>query len=153
MKNEKQKGGKRKGAGRKPVEVKKEAITIYADISKFGSKDVARMAIYKFLDGELTFIGQTSPIPLAVTSESMSLMRPKPNNKPKTQPPTLSNEDTHFTERAAYDGPKIDEEAIREQIKAIKSEKCPDHRNTPAGKRSWEFDQSKRIKELENQLK
>lgn len=44
-------------------------------------------------------------------------------------------------------------EDIQKQIEAIKSEKCPKERDTPMGRKSWQLDQAKRIKELENQLK
>lgn len=44
-------------------------------------------------------------------------------------------------------------ENFKDQINAIKAEKCPYERNTPLGKKSWEFDRQKRITELEKQLK
>lgn len=44
----------------------------------------------------------------------------------------------------------VDKEAIQTQISQIKAEKIPDHRNKSImGRRSWEGDQKKRIKELE----
>lgn len=51
---EKQKGGKRKGAGRRPSETRKDPVTVYTDVSKFGGKAGARMAIYEFLNGKIT---------------------------------------------------------------------------------------------------
>lgn len=42
--------------------------------------------------------------------------------------------------------------SIEEQIKAIQSEKIPDHRNTPIGKQSWKYEQQKRITELKSKL-
>jgi hypothetical protein len=48
--NKKVKGGKRAGSGRKPSGRQKEAITVYTDTSKFGSKEKTRLAIYGFLD-------------------------------------------------------------------------------------------------------
>lgn len=58
------KGGKRIGAGRKPSGVTKEAVTIYTDVSKFGGREGARMAIYQFLDGRIWDTGQKAFIPL-----------------------------------------------------------------------------------------
>lgn len=49
--------------------------------------------------------------------------------------------------------PAPDNDEILKQILAIKAEKIPKERDTPFGKKAWEFDQKKRIKELENQLK
>ncbi len=43
--------------------------------------------------------------------------------------------------------------AIEEQIKAIRAEKCPDHRNTSLGKKVWEKEQRDKITELSQQLK
>lgn len=42
--------------------------------------------------------------------------------------------------------------AIEEQIKAIKAEKCPDHRNTSLGKKVWEKEQRDKITELSQKL-
>lgn len=64
MSKPKKKGGKRAGAGRKPSSVKKEALTIYSDFSKFGGRDGARIAIYEFLNGDITNTGKTSFVPL-----------------------------------------------------------------------------------------
>lgn len=83
MKNEKKKGGKRAGAGRRPAEVKKEPITIYADISKFGSRDVARMAIYEFLDGKINDTGKSAFVPLDIPDELGKTSKwPPRKNKP-----------------------------------------------------------------------
>lgn len=45
-----------------------------------------------------------------------------------------------------------EKEAILAQISAIKAEKCPDHRNTSLGRKSWQIEQDKRIQELQNKL-
>ena len=53
MENKKQIGGKRKGAGRKPVLSKKEQISLYVEgvkIIKFGSEEKLKETIYKFID-------------------------------------------------------------------------------------------------------
>jgi hypothetical protein len=42
---------------------------------------------------------------------------------------------------------------ILDQIAAIKAEKCPEHRNTAVGRKSWLLDQGKRIQELEKNYK
>lgn len=77
----------------------------------------------------------------------------KPHKKPRESAYVDPGAEVQLTSECSYDSPKIDEEAIREQIKAIKSEKCPAHRNTSIGKKSWQMEQDKRIQELENQLK
>lgn len=41
---------------------------------------------------------------------------------------------------------------ILQRIDAIRAEKIPADRNTSNGRKSWAFDQKKRIQELENQL-
>ena len=57
------KGGKRVGAGRKPGR-QKEAVTVYTDVSKFGGRVGARIAIYKFLDGVISKAGDAKFLPL-----------------------------------------------------------------------------------------
>jgi hypothetical protein len=42
---------------------------------------------------------------------------------------------------------------IMKQIEAIKAEKIPKERDTSNGRKSWSFDQQKRIQELQNKLK
>lgn len=91
--------------------------------------------------GVLTKDGEVKPLTL-----------PKPNKKPKIQPPAVSDEVVSPAGPEACDRPEIDEEAIRAQIKAINAEKCPEHRNTSIGKKSWEMEQKKRIEALKQQL-
>ena len=45
-----------------------------------------------------------------------------------------------------------DNDEIQKQIEAILAEKIPSERNTPQGKKSWLFDQNKRINQLKNKL-
>lgn len=45
------------------------------------------------------------------------------------------------------------QKSIDDQIKAIKAEKVPKERDTSNGRKSWAYDQQKRIKELETKLK
>lgn len=52
---EKQKGGPRKGAGRKPSTNPKEPVTVFVEtktIQLYGGKDVIRQAIYGFLKSD-----------------------------------------------------------------------------------------------------
>ena len=48
---------------------------------------------------------------------------------------------------------KVDNLEIEKQIEAIKDENMPSHITTSMGKKSWNFDQQKRINELENRKK
>lgn len=66
----KKKGGQRAGAGRKPSGRQKEAVTVYTDVSKFGGKEGARMAIYEFLNGQISLTGKSSFVPLEWPKES-----------------------------------------------------------------------------------
>jgi endogenous inhibitor of DNA gyrase (YacG/DUF329 family) len=47
---------------------------------------------------------------------------------------------------------KMSNEEIEKQIEAIKAEKIPSHITTSMGKKSWNFDQQKKINELKNKL-
>jgi len=64
MKKENKKGGKRAGSGRKPGSKKKEAVTVYVEVAKYGGKEGARIAIYEFLDGHIWDTGKSSFLPL-----------------------------------------------------------------------------------------
>lgn len=150
MKEKKQKrGGKRAGAGRKPSGRQNEAVTVYTDVSRFGGKVGARMAIYEFLNGKINDTGKSSFIPLDWTPEAHKKSKKavidtftKAANmlEPQKQPGTQLNNS------AAKD-------AILKEIEAIRAEKCPKERDTPMGRRSWAVDQHKRIQELQNKLK
>lgn len=48
--------------------------------------------------------------------------------------------------------PDTDKDAIVAQIKAIRAEKIPSHRDTPIGKKVWAADQRKRVEVLEKEL-
>lgn len=165
------KGGKRAGSGRKPSGRQKEAVTVYTDVSRFGGKAGARMAIYEFLDGKITDTGKKAFIPLdekkALPSDRKikhkapkegkgpivaDLTKPTSVLKPQEQPKTNFSINTAPDQRAA----PVDvlrNMDIEEKIQAIKSEKCPKERDTTLGKKSWELEQRKRIQGLENQLK
>ncbi len=47
----------------------------------------------------------------------------------------------------------LEEDNIKKQIEALKSEKCPSNIKTTLGMRTWHYDQNLRIKQLENQSK
>lgn len=65
MKEKKKKrGGKRVGSGRKPSGRQNEAVTVYTDVSRFGGRAGARIAIYEFLDGVISKTGETKFLPL-----------------------------------------------------------------------------------------
>lgn len=54
MENKKQLGGKRKGAGRKPVLSKKKQVSLYVEgvkIIKFGNEEKLKEEVYRFIDG------------------------------------------------------------------------------------------------------
>lgn len=41
---------------------------------------------------------------------------------------------------------------LERQLKEVKEEKIPDHRNTSLGKRSWEIEQAKKVSDLQGAL-
>ncbi len=49
--------------------------------------------------------------------------------------------------------PVFNNQDILKQISAIKEEKIPKERDTIFGRKMWNYDQQKRVKELENKLK
>jgi len=54
MENKKQVGGKRRGAGRKPILSKKKQVSLYvegAKIIKFGNEEKMKESLYEFIDG------------------------------------------------------------------------------------------------------
>lgn len=144
MKKEKKKGGSRKGAGRKPSEIRKEPITIYADISKFGTKEGARTAIYKFLDGNLEFNPNKPFINIAAPQKITPIIEDLLESQSSLKPQETKKIDLVDKLRNAD---------IEDKILAIKAEKCPKERDTAMGRKSWQVDQQKRIEELQKQLK
>lgn len=150
---QKKKGGKRVGAGRKPSGRQKEAVTVYMDVSKFGGKEGARVAIYEFLNGAISETGKTTFIPLEIpTSLKKSTKKTTVNDltratsvlKPQEQPKS----------NYSVSNPMNDNATIYEQIKVILAEKIPPHRDASEwGRKSWKQEQQKRIDELKKQLK
>jgi len=64
MENKKQIGGKRRGAGRKPVLSKKKQISLYVEgikILKFGSEEKLKDKLYDFINGELIEYKEATP--------------------------------------------------------------------------------------------
>lgn len=62
---EKKQGGKRLGAGRKPVLSKKKQISLYVEgskIIKFGNEEKMKVQIYKFIDGFGVEVNYDNPI-------------------------------------------------------------------------------------------
>lgn len=98
MENKKQIGGKRRGAGRKPVLSKKKQISLYvegAKILKFGSEEKLKDKLYNFINGEL--IEYKEPAPDAYDGkkiDKISYDEPKQYQEPESQitglPPKLS---------------------------------------------------------------
>lgn len=80
------KGGKRAGAGRKPSGRQKEAVTVYTDVSRFGGKAGARIAIYEFLDGVISKTGETKFLPLDLPDPKKKF--PPSDQEPKQKAPT-----------------------------------------------------------------
>lgn len=156
MKNEKKKGGKRSGAGRRPAKVKKEAVTIYTDVSKFGGKEGARMAIYEFLDGKINPSNQKSFIPLpestlvALHNAQNKSQFTETYNLPKKKAEAILKPNDQ-SEKAPVD--VIRNADIEDKIQVIRAEKIPKERDTVNGRKSWQMEQQKRIQELKNQLK
>lgn len=149
----KKKGGKRKGAGRKPSGVTKEAVTVYTDISRFGGKEGARMAIYEFLDGKINFTGKSSFIPLDIPP-SIQKKLPPSDLESKQKAPKEEKKFIQTYLKPQENPMAFTNEVIQKEIEAIKAEKCPEHRSkTSIGRKSWELDQKRRIEELEGKLK
>ena len=82
MENKKQLGGKRKGAGRKPVLNKKKQISLYVEgnkVIKFGSEEKMKEHLYSIIETfgnePISFVPQTevnfhgNPIPVSVVDK------------------------------------------------------------------------------------
>lgn len=176
MSKAKKKGGKRVGAGRKPSSVKKEALTIYSDFSRFGGRDGARIAIYAFLDGKITDTGKSSFMPLAWPEGAHEIAKTKAIASLISQPQAVAlhnSENPNQLSKVTNVSKKKSKELVKplpisgfeaaiseaaqkqiiEDVARIKAERCPPERDTPIGRRSWQMDQQKRILELQNKLK
>lgn len=157
MSKPKKKGGKRAGAGRKPSSVKKEALTIYADFSRFGGREGARISIYEFLDGKISLTDEKRFLPLddktlvALHNAENPDQSAKAYNISKKKAEALLKPVVPSRLEAAIS--EAAQKQIREDIAHIKAERCPPERDTPIGRKSWQIDQQKRIQELQNKLK
>lgn len=154
---QKSKGGKRAGSGRKPLPEKKNAITVYASeslVSNFGGKEGLRNRIYEYLetisqflpkaavfeDGEMKIrLATQEEVKNPTTITFKGSRKPESDLKPQGQP---------VIDLLAH-GAKED---ILKQIAAIRAERVPKERDTLFGRKAWALDQKKRIEELEKQL-
>lgn len=168
MKKEKQKGGKRPGAGRRPSEIRKEPVTIYTDVSRFGGKEGTRMAIYEFLAEGIENISKTGGVPLpadyvnfkkigAVKSDGTIIKDiTKPTNvlKPKEQPKTNFTINTLPEQKAAPLAALVLNNAeIEKKIAELENELKSPPKNPLIGERAWKRVREQKIQELKNQLK
>jgi hypothetical protein len=85
----------------------------------------------------------------------VAVVENKPVSRPETEKavqPTqvIEGPIKEVLKQASEENAKLGIEAM---IAVIKAEKIPSHRDTSNGRKSWAFDQKKRIQELENQLK
>jgi hypothetical protein len=65
----------------------------------------------------------------------------------------LPSTEQEITEIEAITALEAHQNGLKEKIAAIKAEKIPKERDTPNGRKSWNFDQKKRIEELQSKLK
>lgn len=140
---EKKKGGTRPGAGRKPLDDPKEQIALYVHqtaVAKFGGKDGLKNALYGFI------YGSAPKIEKKTFPKSDAEIKAASHEK-------VAKEESKGT--VVFEGEIKKPEhsdTILKQIEAIRAEKCPEHRNTPLGKKAWQMEQNKRIEALQNQL-
>ena len=134
----KKRGGPRKGAGRKPIETRKEkeAVTIYVekeDVRRHGGKISLKDKLMNLVQGP---INPSDPPTVGIIEREKP---PKPQNKPN---PLEMDYKT-----------QIDNGGILKQIEVIKGEKIPRERDTFYGRKAWGLEQQKRIEELQKQIK
>lgn len=154
----KKRGGPRKGAGRKPGEELKKAVTIYvkeSSIERHGGELFLKEILSKVAEGELWPIPASESMTRAQKNQEKKQML-KAVNPPltdqfkKTFPP--SDADIKAAGIPKDTKPAPDTSKILDQIAAIRAEKIPAERNTAIGKKVWEMDQKKRIEELQSKL-
>jgi hypothetical protein len=90
------------------------------------------------------------PDPLDITKDAMKEMELAKIKSEYKGGASGQRIDIEELEQPALDESQIN--AIRDQIKAIRAEKIPDHRNTRIGRISWNDEQQKRISELQAKL-
>lgn len=150
MKKKGAKGGERKGAGRKPAENPKKPITVYFDqktIDSYGGVKAIKELIYKIHPSAEPPHASLAPKIKDLTKPTNSL---KPQDFPKSN---FSINTIPEQKEAPAEAQAFDNAEIFKQIAEIEAEKIPKERDTPMGKKAWLIDQSKRIKELQKQLK
>lgn len=136
----KKRGGPRTGAGRKPADELKKAITIYvkeSSIERHGGEISLKEFLSKITEGEDFPVLDMGPTTQAGKNREKKAILKEVN-------PPLTEE---FKNTFAPEADKI-----LDQIAAIRAEKIPKDRDTALGKKSWELDQRKRIEELQNKL-
>lgn len=142
--NEKSKGGKRPGAGRRPSPNPKVPITIYVEervVEKWGGKEDLKIKLYDFV----RLPSFETPLVVGTNVDGVLEVR-------EAKPEEIGQPVTVMLRRDQLTSEMPDKDAILKQIQAIRAEKCPEHRNTPLGKKAWQIEQNKRIEALQNQL-
>lgn len=66
---------------------------------------------------------------------------------------TLTHQEYELQILGDFRNEQPDNSKIEKQIAAIEAEKIPKERDTPLGRRSWLFDQNKKIEDLKKQIK
>lgn len=90
MENKKLQGGKRRGAGRKPVLHKKKQYSFYIEgnkVIKFGNEDKMKEEVYRFVDNFGT-VAENNPI---MERSIQDLTQPTNQIKPITDIKTITN--------------------------------------------------------------
>jgi hypothetical protein len=128
MKQSKKRGGKREGAGRKPLGEKKVPATVYVHQSHVEPiKEFAK----KLEEGRVATV----------------LKQAEEKIIPALYGP-LGECSGDFTLNTVFDLGEI-----QKQIDTIRAEKIPKERDTPLGRKVWQQEQDAKIKELQNKLK
>lgn len=152
----KKRGGPRKGAGRKPGEELKKAVTIYvkeSSIERHGGELFLKEILSKVAEGELWPIPAGESMTQAQKNQEKKEILKRANPITEDQAIALHNAENKDQMTQVFPMRQIHNGEIMAQIAAIRAEKIPKDRDTVMGRKSWELDQRKRIEELQNQLK
>ncbi len=90
---EKKKGGKRRGAGRKSLLNKKEQVSIYVEKNKilmFGNLDKMKLSLYDYIDKHLGFGEERNGEPQAISDTTKRLLEPTHLFVPKNEHITIT---------------------------------------------------------------
>lgn len=143
---EKQKGGPRKGAGRKPSANPKEPITVFVEtktVQSYGGKDGIRAAIYDFLSKD------DSPALTPEARKEIKTIKIKDLTKPTTD---LKPHEQPRTNYSANTIPPIVDAQIEAQIAELEKELKSPPKNPLIGEKAWKKVREQKIQELRNQL-